>query len=98
MVAEPNDSDPTGAGSASDREFDEAPARAVVTTLAESTGQSPLEPEPLFETVDPDGLNALFVASGSRDPSVTVSFDYCGHHVTITDDDGIEVSPLGSGE
>jgi len=40
----------------------------------------------------------LFVASGSRDPSVTVSFDYCGHHVTITDDDGIEVSPLGSGE
>jgi len=38
------------------------------------------------------------VGTGSRNPSVTVSFDYCGHHVTITAGDDIELSPRGSGE
>lgn len=70
----------------------ESAAEAVVTVVAEATGRSPLELDPLYEVVDPDALNMLL---DDGPPSVSVTFDYCGQTVTITGE-RIEVDPATS--
>lgn len=92
-----DDSDDTEPISLCERGLDEAPAEAVVTTVAEVTGQSPLEMEPLFEVIDPDALNMLFDSLDDRPSSVTVTFDYCGQQVTVTPD-SIQVAQPDSTE
>ena len=63
---------------------DEKPSEGVVMAVARVTNQSPLEMEPLIEIIDPDALNTLLASTGGSDPSVTVSFGYCGCQVTAT--------------
>ena len=62
----------------------EAPSARVIEAVAQETGESPLElSPPLFESIDPDALDAL-VASASTD--VHVTFDYTGYEVQICGD------------
>lgn len=80
-----------------DQGSDESPAMTVVTTVAEVTGRSPLEMEPLGEVIDPDALDRLLDSPDDRLSSVAVSFDYCGQQVTVAPD-SIQVDPRGSAE
>lgn len=68
-------------------EDEETISMAVVTAVANATGQSPLEMEPLWESVDVDALEALLWDTDRTGSSLTVSFTYCGREVTVTDDD-----------
>jgi len=68
----------------------EAPAEAVVAAVADVTGKSPIDLDPLYDAVDPDTLNTLFSTPGWAS-SVTLTFEYCEHLVTMTDD-GVRVS------
>lgn len=60
---------------------------AVVTAVADATGQSPLEMDPLWESIDTDALETLLSDTDRTGLSLTVSFTYCGCTVTVTDDD-----------
>lgn len=64
----------------------ETPTEAVITTVAEATGRSPLEMEPLVGSVDPEALNAVLDGEGPdpTDSTVAVVFDYAGHRVLVT--------------
>lgn len=58
----------------------------VVNALAEVMECDPLDlPEPLYEVVDPEALDAL-LASGrtSKATSTSVWFEYCGYGVDAT--------------
>jgi len=59
----------------------------VVTAVAEATGQSPLEMDPLWESIDPDALASLLDDTARSASSPTVTFTYCGCRVTVTPDD-----------
>lgn len=66
----------------------EPPADAVVHAVAELTGQSPLDLDPLHTAaaIDPDALNALFRPTDTapmREGHVT--FHYAGHTITVKD-------------
>jgi len=76
----------------SESRVDETPVGAVVTAVAEATGQSPPEMEPLGEVVDTDALNALVSSAGEPTSSVAVAFDYCGERATVTADD-VRIAP-----
>lgn len=69
------------------------PSVRVVEAVADAIDADPLELPPLYETVDPDALDALFDAGLEG----CVQFPYDGHDVTIHGDgtlvvDGEEVA------
>lgn len=65
------------------------PARAVVETVASAAGRDETDLPMLYESVDPDGLNAL-VRSGAR-TGVAVSFLMGGYDVTVHGDGRVNV-------
>lgn len=80
----------------SEGSIDATPVEAVVSAVADATGQSPLEMTPLAEVVDPDSLNSLFKNSAGE-TSLVITFEYCNHQVTVSPD-GVQVGPLISSE
>lgn len=81
-----DESDSTESNLLHEKQFDESPVNTVITTVAEATGKSPVEMEPLWEVVDPDALNELIGRSADGSSSVEISFEYCERAVTITAD------------
>ncbi|MFD1685837.1 HalOD1 output domain-containing protein [Halobellus litoreus] len=73
------------------------PSTAIVETIAEATGDNPTALEPLYESVDPDALNALLTSvpsrTAGRDLRISLSVD--GHAITVFGDGGIVVRPDG---
>ncbi|WP_338739509.1 HalOD1 output domain-containing protein [Haloplanus salilacus] len=62
---------------------------AVVVAIADATGVPTHDIDPLYETVDPDALAALFAPTttgGARRRGV-VSFAHYGCHVTVDEDE-----------
>jgi len=72
----------------------ETPAEAVVAAVADVTGRSPLDLDPLYDAIDPDTLNTLF-STPAWASSVTVTFEYCEHRVTLTGEEVRVSSPGG---
>ncbi len=65
----------------------------VVDCLADATGRDPLELPPLWEVIDPEGLNSVFEPRRSGDERAgTVQFRYCGHEVTVETQSSVIVS------
>ena len=57
---------------------------AVVQTIATLENVDPTEIEPLYDSIDPDALEAL-IERGSRHQSETaVEFDYSGYRVRVS--------------
>lgn len=58
---------------------------AVVVAIADATGTATRDIDPLYETVDPDALGALFApkTTGDSRRSGTISFVHYGCHVTV---------------
>ena len=73
---------------------DENPSEAVIAALREATGRSTSPDaggedgnmlEPLFDTIDPDALDALFSSrNGTSTRSGTVTFTHVGFEVTVS--------------
>ena len=83
-MSQPADTPADDPNSTDDRPLDGTPTEAVVTAVAESTGRSPLEIDPLARTIDPDALDDLIHSADRTGSSVTVSFEYCDRRVTVT--------------
>ena len=69
------------------------PSRIVIETVAEAEGVRPAELSPpqyesLHAVIDPAALDALFAdrSNGASRPRGTVSFTFCGYHVTVDRD------------
>lgn len=80
-----------------DRETENTPVYAVVSAIAEATGDDPLdELPPLHETIDPDALNSLFTSRSSTTVS-QVSFQYAGYVVVVKGSGEVHVHPVQDG-
>lgn len=65
----------------------------VVADVAARADVDPAELPPLFDAVDPDGLETIFAPTLSGDSRVgTVTFPYAGYDVTVEFDD--DSSPI----
>ena len=63
---------------------------AVIEAVAEEMDTEPEElPEPLYEAIGPDALDALFRGQNSSDG--VVMFAYCGYTVTVTADGDVSL-------
>lgn len=68
-------------------------SRAVVEAVADAHGVSPLDLEPpLYEAVDPDALEQFVARADHPAASVTVTFTYAGHEVTVDGDGEVSVA------
>lgn len=66
---------------------DDPPSRAVVQAVASIEGIETLELPPLYESIDPDALDALF--RGDADGRIT--FTYNGYTITVLQNDQVIV-------
>lgn len=65
----------------------EAPSEALIAAVAAKTHRDPLEFDPLYETIDPDALNAIFQPRGGNNtnsPTASVELRFEGQKVIIT--------------
>lgn len=56
---------------------------AVVAAQARVSGEEMTDLEPLYESIDPDALDALTTDREGRMPDLRLSFDYEGNTVTV---------------
>lgn len=72
----------------------ETAAEAVIQTVAETTDTDPLELPPLYETIDPDALDALIedMQAGS------ISFTYTGREITVHSDGTVTIDEPSTGK
>lgn len=72
-----------------------SPSNAVVETVAIAADREPTVLEPLYETVDPDALDALIRSRGtnSTDGDATVTFALDGYRVTVQRNGTVVVRP-----
>lgn len=80
-------------GTSSGGQSAKPPSQAVVETVADAEGVQSIELAPpqyesLHAVVDPTALDALFAerSNGEPRPGGTVSFPFCGYHVTVGHD------------
>lgn len=74
-------------GSATRLEAPERLSRLVVETVADAENVPPTELDPLYSTIDPDLLDALFrpqLDPGNEPPTGEVRFPYHGYEVRVT--------------
>lgn len=69
-------------------------ASTIVLAIAEMDGVDPTEMEPLYYSVDPDLLDALY--NDDRQITGDVMFTYRGHRVTVDNEAGIVVTPASN--
>lgn len=67
----------------------------ISEAVAEQTDSDICELPPLYETIDPDALDAFLQYSDSTDahPDLSVEFSYCGCRVTIDSIGQIQLNP-----
>lgn len=67
----------------------------VINVVAEMVGVDPTELPPLYESIDPDALDALFDQSedgmGPDHPAIEVQFEYADQQVLVQRNGEIEV-------
>lgn len=75
-----------------------SPTTAVIETVAIAVDREPTTLEALYESVDPDALNALVHSreSSTRGDTVRVSFVFSDHHVSVDGTGEIVVRTVAS--
>lgn len=66
---------------------DERPSMTVVRAVAALTDTSPLDLDPLYDTIDPDKLDELFRDPDGSAVRADVRFTYSGCRVIVTEDE-----------
>lgn len=59
------------------------PTEKLVTAVADLEDVAAIELDPLYETIDPDSLDAFVEAGGTTDFGGHVSFEYEGYEVVV---------------
>lgn len=73
-----------------DSAFDDDVSTSVVQQVAERAGVDATELPPLYDSIDPDALDAIFASTtSSTSRSGRIEFTYAGYRVTVSSDDGI---------
>ena len=75
---------------------DEPPSRKIVNLVAICKNTEPLELPPLYDSIDPEALNALFSSNGFARHG-TVSFVYGGCEVTVENSGHVRVRDVDEG-
>ena len=66
----------------------------VAKSIADKEGTDPLDIPPLYESVDPDALDALFTPD-SREPVLgEVTFTHAGYEVTVAYDGEVVITAI----
>ncbi|RRJ29495.1 HalOD1 output domain-containing protein [Halocatena pleomorpha] len=72
------------------RSVDESLSRNVIEAVATEMNIHPTElPEPLYDALDPDALDVLFVNNDGTGGEVT--FNYCSYSITVTAEGNVSV-------
>ncbi|WP_339104716.1 HalOD1 output domain-containing protein [Haloterrigena salinisoli] len=80
-----------------DNGFDGDISIAVVTAIASERGVEPTELPPLYESLDPDALDALFAPTRTGGPRRgRLEFTYAGHEVVVECGSDLEISVDGT--
>lgn len=66
------------------------PSEAVTMGIAERTSKSMAELPPLYETIDPDALDAVV----KKNKSCRVEFEYAGYKVTVDGPQRVSMTEL----
>lgn len=68
----------------------------VVEAVADERNLEPTELEPLYGSIDPDGLDSLFPVGreGGDRPGLELSFTFARQRVTISGDGTIDLGPV----
>ena len=71
------------------------PSEAVITAVAEARDLAETDLPSLYDSIDPDGLNALFVSSSVEGPrrDGTVTFAYADCEISVHGHGTVEVTP-----
>ena len=90
---------PSGKADAIRAEYDwtsTTPSTAVVETVAVASDREPARLEPLYETIDPDALDALIRSNGVEPvgDGITVRFEIAGQTVTVRGSGAVVVQPV----
>jgi len=64
--------------------------RAVIPDDSTSEADESMPLPPLYEAIDPDALDTI-CQPATDDTEITITFTYCGYHVTVTNGDEITV-------
>ena len=67
-----------------ERGSDETATESVVRAVSAVTDTSPIELDPLYDTVDPDVLNGTFDSPADTPPGASFTILYCSCEVTVT--------------
>lgn len=70
----------------------------VVAVVAAVTDADPTETEPLYRSLDPDSLDALFAGVRSDGCDGRVAFTFAGCDVVVRSDETVAVTPPGETE
>lgn len=74
-------------GTATETECFGSPSLHVIEAIADATDADPATMPPLYDTVDPDALDAMLDA----DATVEIVFEYDGHAIEISGDGDVLV-------
>ncbi|MDQ2051818.1 HalOD1 output domain-containing protein [Natronolimnohabitans sp. A-GB9] len=98
MPSPDNPTDPAETGQTTylatfDPDAGERASEAVITAVADLTGISPIELEPLYDVVDPDALDSLVAHARRADGADTheLQFSYEGYDVDVRTDGQVRV-------
>lgn len=96
MTTEPNDRPAAVTDDHDGWSRTQPPSKRVVETVATALDGSPARIDPLYDAIDPDALDALFVRPRTAAPSTVtrLTFEYSGFSVTVTGDGTVAVVPL----
>ena len=76
-----------------DSGFDGDVSVAVITAIAAKRGVEPTELPPLYESIDPDALDALFAPTRTGGPRRgRLEFTYDGHEVVVDRGTDLEIT------
>jgi hypothetical protein len=78
--------------------FERTPSEVIVTAVSEATDTDPLELPPLYDTVDPDAVDALIRplsdASGlDTDGTTEITLTYAGSRIKLGQNGSVSVRP-----
>lgn len=70
---------------------DVLPSESVIHRIADHKGVDPLELTPLYESIDPDALDALVRTASVNASTFQVEFTHQGCDVTVSGDGSVHV-------
>ncbi len=88
----------TGAGG--ENTADKSISTVIAETIARHKDVDPVDLDPLYTTIDPEALDALFAPlnNGKARASGQIRFTHAGYKVTVTSDRTVDVKPIDEEE